>query len=326
MKMEGIPVLSLAPMAGLTDWPLRVLCYRMGADYACTEMVSAVGLLCAKPDNKVYQQLLHTHPQERNTACQLFGKDPTVMGEAAQKLTELGRFTSLDINMGCPARKVVSLGEGSAMLLTPDKAFRVMEAVKTHTSLPVTLKTRLGYDEGSMNALELGKAAQSLHFQWICVHGRTREQQYSGLADHQAIARLREQLSLPVLSNGDLCTPEDVEKAFTFPGCPGVMIGRGALGNPWLFRTARQKLEGRRVEEPSLEERIHTALLHLEWMVDYKGQQQGLMEMRKHLGHYISGLRGATAVRRALNTAKTQQQMRELLLELLGSARGQEEP
>ena len=145
-------VLCLAPMAGITDWPMRVLCYRMGADYACSEMVSAIGYLCAKPGNDAYRRLLAVHPEEDNTACQLFGKDPSVMGEAAAKVTALGRFRSLDINMGCPARKVVSSGEGSALLLDPDRAYQVMEAVRQNTSLPVTVKTRLGYDADSMNA------------------------------------------------------------------------------------------------------------------------------------------------------------------------------
>lgn len=190
-------VLCLAPMAGITDWPMRVLCYRMGADYACSEMVSAIGYLCAKPGNDAYRRLLAVHPEEGNTACQLFGKDPSVMGEAAAKVTALGRFTSLDINMGCPARKVVSSGEGSALLLDPDRAYRVMEAVKRNTDLPVTVKTRLGYDTDSMNALELGRAAQALGLRWIAIHGRTRQQQYAGTADWAAIGELKARLTLP---------------------------------------------------------------------------------------------------------------------------------
>lgn len=312
----NIPVLSLAPMAGITDWPLRVLCYRMGADYACTEMVSAIGYMCAKPGNRVYQQLLRVHPEETNTAAQLFGKDPIIMGEAAHRLTELGRFTSLDINMGCPARKVTSIGEGSAMLLTPDLAYKVMEAVKNNTNLPVTVKTRLGYDENSMNAIELGKAAQTLGLEWICFHGRTREQQYSGTADYEAIADLRSQLSIPVIANGDVFQPEDAKRILQVTGAAGLMIGRGAMGNPWLFRTARQALEGRPTEEPTRAERLKTALTHLEWMVEYKGETQGVLEMRKHLGHYFAGMRGATALRREMNTLKTYQELRDLLANL----------
>ena len=313
-----IPVLSLAPMAGITDWPLRVLCYRMGADYACSEMVSAIGYMCAKPGNRVYSQLLRVHPEETNTACQLFGKDPVVMGEAARRITELGLFTSLDINMGCPARKVTSIGEGSAMLLTPDLAYKVMEAVKNNTHLPVTVKTRLGYDASSMNAIELGKAAQSLGLEWICFHGRTREQQYSGTADYESIGRLRSELSIPVIANGDVFEPEDAKRILQVTGAAGLMIGRGAMGNPWLFRGARQALAGEEVAAPSRRERLDTALLHLEWMVEYKGETQGVLEMRKHLGHYFAGMRGATALRRQMNTLKTYEELRKLLRELPG--------
>ena len=252
MNLERLPVLSLAPMAGITDWPLRVLCYRMGADYACSEMVSAIGYLCAKPGNRVYTQLLQVHPEETNTACQLFGKDPVIMGEAAQKITELGRFRSLDINMGCPARKVVSIGEGSALLLNPDQAYKVMEAVVNHTTLPVTFKTRLGFDRQSMNAVELGRAAQSLGLRWMCVHGRTREQQYSGQADYGAIARVREQLSIPVLANGDVFAPGDAPRILRETGCSGLMIGRlwairgcsGARGRRWTAGPSRRSRPG----------------------------------------------------------------------------------
>ena len=171
------PKLLLAPMAGITDWPMRVLCYRMGAEYACSEMVSAIGFMCARPHNDTYRRLLTVHEEETNTACQLFGSDPVVLGEAAQRVTEMKRFTSIDINMGCPARKVVSGGDGSALLLDPDKAYTIMDTIKRNTTLPCTVKTRLGYDENSMNAIELGRAAQSLGYSWIAVHGRTRQQQ-----------------------------------------------------------------------------------------------------------------------------------------------------
>lgn len=293
--------LCLAPMAGITDWPLRLLCYRMGADYACSEMVSAIGYLCAKPHNDTYRRLLAVHPEETNTACQLFGREPSVMGEAAAKVTELGRFRSLDINMGCPARKVTSSGEGSALLLDPERAFRIMEAVKRNTTLPVTVKTRLGYDEDSMNALELGRAAQALGLRWIALHGRTKRQQYAGTADWAAIGRLKSQLSIPVIANGDVFAPGDAARMLEETGADGVMIGRGAMGAPWLFREARRALAGGQPRPVSLTERVDTAVLHTRWMVDFKGERLGVMEMRKHVGHYISGLRGATAIRREVN-------------------------
>ena len=318
-------VLLLAPMAGITDWPMRVLCYRMGADYACSEMVSAIGFMCAKKGNDTYRRLLEVHPEEYNTACQLFGRDPVVMGEAAQRITELGRFTSLDINMGCPARKVVSGGEGSALLMDPDKAYKLMDAVKRSTCLPVTVKTRLGYDENSMNALELGKAAQELGLRWIAFHGRTRQQMYSGTADYEAIARLKSELRIPVIANGDLFSPADAVRMRDVTHADGFMIGRGCMGNPWLFRTARQALEGKAVEKETLLDRIEMAMLQAEWMVDFKGERLGIVEMRKHVGHYISGLRGATAIRRQVNFMLTLEEMRGLLKTLREMAIQEEE-
>lgn len=316
MKMEGNPVVCLAPMAGITDWPLRLLCYRMGADYACSEMVSAIGLMCAKPGNDTYRRLLEVHPQEPNTACQLFGKDPVVMGEAAARVTALGRFKTLDINMGCPARKVTSSGEGSALLLNPDKAYHVMEAVKRSTTLPVTVKTRLGYDEDSMNAIELGHAAEALGLKWICFHGRTRKQQYAGAADYAAIGRLKAALRIPVIANGDVFCPMDAARILRETGADGLMIGRGAMGNPWLFAKARQALRGEPVTEETLGERIDTAITQARWMVDFKGERLGIVEMRKHVGHYISGLRGASAIRREVNAMTTLEQLEALLLTL----------
>lgn len=313
-------VLGLAPMAGVTGWPMRVLCYRMGADYACSEMVSAMGFMMAKPGNETYRELLGVHPEETNTACQLFGSDPVVMGEAAARITELNRFTMIDINMGCPARKVVGGGEGSALLTDPDKAHRLMEAVKTHTSLPVTVKTRLGFDETSMNALLLGQSAQSLGLKWICIHGRTRQQQYSGKADYAAIAAIKAQLSIPVIANGDVTQPEDAPRILRETGADGLMIGRGAMGNPWLFRTALEALEGKPVTRETLAQRIETAMLHAQWMVELKGEHMGVIEMRKHVGHYISGLRGASAIRREVNFMLTLDEMRRLLETLLEAA------
>ena len=312
-------------MAGVTDMPMRVLCYQMGAEYACTEMVSAVGYMCAKPQNDVYRRLLEVSPEEGNTACQLFGRDPVVMAEAATRITELGRFTALDINMGCPARKVVSLGEGSALLLNPDKAFRIMEAVKRHTCLSVTVKTRLGYDDASRNALLLGRAAEVAGLSWLCVHGRTREQQYAGKADYAAIGELKANLRIPVIANGDLFTPQDALRMRDETGADGLMIGRGAMGNPWLFREARAALEGASAPQVTLAERIDTAILHARRMVDFKGERLGVLEMRKHVGHYLGGMRGATALRREVNRLTTLDALVDLLTSLRAHADGEEQ-
>ena len=323
-KVKPLPLIGLAPMAGVTDQPMRVLCYRMGAQYACTEMVSAVGWMCAKPNNPAYQILLSTAPEEYNTAVQLFGKDPVVMAEAAARACELGRFTSIDLNMGCPARKVTSGGEGSALLRTPELAVKIMEAVKTHSFLPVTVKTRLGYDADSMNALLLARAAEELGLKWICIHGRTRAQMYGGHADYAAIAAITRQVGIPVIANGDVFTPDDAVRALEETGCSGLLAGRGAMGNPWLFRRIRQRLGGEPETEISPAERLATALEHIDRMVAYKGERLTVAEMRTHIGHYIAGVRGAAAMRRVLNTAGTTEEQKSLLQALFTRAEQEE--
>ena len=317
-------LLGLAPMAGITDLPMRSLCYRMGANYACTEMVSAQGWMCTKSSSEAYRLLVDTDPAESNTAIQLFGKDPVVMGEAAARACELGRYTSVDINMGCPARKIVSSGEGSALLLNPDLAARIMEAVKQNSFLPVTLKTRLGYDDGSMNASLLIEVAQQLGFSHVCIHGRTRAQQYSGQADYGAIARLKQNASIPLIANGDIVCAEDALKVLAQTGCDGIMIGRGAIGNPWVFQAIRRALDGELPIDVSLEDRLTLALEHIDRMVAYEGERLGVMEMRKHITHYVAGVRGASAMRRALNNASTAEDMKALLTTLFCEAKQKE--
>ncbi len=323
--MSQAPLIGLAPMAGITDAPMRALCYRMGADYACTEMVSAVGWMCAKPSNLAYRRLTETDAAEYNTAFQLFGKDPVVMGEAAARACELRRYTSLDINMGCPARKVTSIGEGSALLKTPDLAARIMQSVKRSSSLPVTVKTRLGYDEHSRNALALAQAAQDAGLAWVCVHGRTREQQYAGRADYPAIAAIRANVSIRVIANGDVFSPDDAVTILRETGCDGLLIGRGAMGNPWLFRTAKQAVCGLPIEPAAANERLTLALEHIDRMTAFKGERLGVIEMRKHIGHYVAGIRGASGMRRALNEAATAEALKALLTALFEKACQEEE-
>ncbi|MDD3213225.1 MAG: tRNA dihydrouridine synthase DusB [Eubacteriales bacterium] len=324
MTDSGV-MIGLAPMAGVTDLPMRALCYRMGAQYACTEMVSAVGWMCAKKDNPAYRLLLDTSPEEYNTAIQLFGKDPVLMAEAASRACEMGRFTSVDINMGCPARKVTGSGEGSALLRTPDLAAKIMEAVKANSSLPVTVKTRLGYDEHSMNALLLAQAAEALGLKWICIHGRTGRQMYAGQADYAAIAAISARVNIPVIANGDVTEPGDVIRILRETGCNGLLIGRGAMGNPWLFRQARALLDGKPLLPVSDGERLSTALEHIDSMVAYKGERLAVREMRTHIGHYIAGVRGAAAMRRLLNTAATTEKQKELLRALFARQEQEEE-
>lgn len=324
--LPALPRLGLAPMAGITDRTMRTFCYRFGADYACTEMVSAVGWMCARKDNPAYRLLLDTAPEEYNTAIQLFGKDPVVLAEAAARACELGRFTAIDLNMGCPARKVTTSGEGSALLRTPDLAARIMVTVKAHSSLPVTVKTRLGYDADSMNALALAQAAQDAGLQWICIHGRTRAQMYAGQADYAAIAAIRRQVRIPVLANGDVDSPEAAVRALESTGCDGLLIGRGAMGNPWLFRSTDQVLRGEAITPVTQAERLAVALEHIDRMSQHKGERLAVAEMRTQIGHYISGLRGATALRRALNTARTADEQKALLRTLFAEEEQEDHP
>lgn len=311
------PVVGAAPMAGLTDRTTRALCFRMGAAYACTEMVSAMGWMTARDDSPVYRFLLSTLPEETNTAIQLFGRDPALLKEAAARATELRRFASIDVNMGCPARKVTSAGEGSALLKTPDLAARLMEAVKAGTPLPVTVKIRLGYDGGSLNALQLTQAAEAIGLQWVCIHGRTREQMFSGRADRAAVAEIKRQARIPVLYNGDVASAEDALSALRETGCDGVLIGRAAMGNPWLFREIADALAGRPVRKPDGAERLRLILEHIDRTIDFKGEKLAVLQMRTHIGHYIRGLPGAVETRRALNAAKSTAEQKNLLRRLL---------
>lgn len=310
-------IIGAAPMAGLTDRTMRALCYRMGANYACTEMISVMGWMYAKDDNPVYRHLLSLAPEETNTAIQLFGKDPGLLKAAAARATEMRCFTSIDINMGCPARKVTTAGEGSALLKTPDLAVRLMEAVKAGTTLPVTVKMRLGYDMQSLNALELTKAAGAIGLTWVCIHGRTREQMFSGQANRAAVAEIKRQVSIPVLWSGDIVTAEDAMAALKDTGCDGILIGRGAMGNPWLFREITDALQGKEARKPDDAERLRLIGEHIDRMVAFKGERLAMLQMRAHIGHYIRGLRGAADIRRRLNAVSTTAGQKELLRSVL---------
>ena len=306
-------ILALAPMAGLTDRTMRTLCYRYGADQCTTEMVSAMGYISAKRSLPVYEELLDTAPEERDTRCQLFGRDAYSIAEAAMRVSALGRFTAIDFNMGCPAKKVVSSGEGSALLKDVDAAVRLLEALKRAIDLPVTLKLRLGFDSHTMNALPIAQAAQALGYAQVAVHGRTREQQYAGHADWDAIGRIRRELTIPLLANGDVATPEDAVALRAATGCDGVMIGRAAIGNPFLFRDARLLLDGQPYTPPTPAERLALAAEHARMLVAHKGEKLGVPQMRTQLGHYIGGIRGAAAMRRTLNQVKTLSEQTVLL-------------
>ncbi|HPF87156.1 MAG TPA: tRNA dihydrouridine synthase DusB [Candidatus Limiplasma sp.] len=311
------PLIGLAPMAGFTDRTMRALCCRMGADYTCTEMVSAIGWMNARENAPVYHYLLSTAPEEANTAIQLFGKDPVLLQEAAARATELYRFTSIDLNMGCPARKVTTAGEGSALMKTPDLAIRLMEAVKAGTHLPVTLKMRLGYDANSLTALTLAQAAQDIGLAWVCIHGRTREQMFAGQADRAAVAAIKRQVRIPVLYNGDVTSAESALEALAETSCDGLLIGRAAMGNPWLFSEIADATAGKPVQSPTNAQRLMMMEEHIDRMVAFKGEHIAMLQMRAHIGHYIHGLHGAAEVRRQLNTVSTTAEQKAMLRRML---------
>lgn len=303
----------LAPLAGITDWPFRTLCFEQGCDCAYTEMVSAMGYVYA-PNQRANVSLLTRAPGEPKLILQLFGKEPELMGRAAAMLSELNRFDGIDINMGCPAHKVASSGEGSGLMRTPEVAEKIMRAVIGATHLPVTIKCRLGWDEEHINVLDFAKLAEDCGVVGITVHGRTRRQMYAGEADWDMIARVRREVSIPVIGNGDIFTAQDAVKRLRETGVDGVMIARGALGNPWIFGQVKAALEGREVVIPTLREKIDTALRHYDMLLSWKPEHIAVTEMRKHIGWYLHGVRGAAQTRAKINLMDDPSAVKDTLL------------
>ena len=264
--------ICLAPLAGVTDWPFRLLCFEQGCDSACTEMVSAMGYLMA-PQQEANRSLLERHPDEGRLAVQLFGKQPEVMARAAAELSRCGRFDSVDINMGCPVHKVAGAGEGSGLLRTPELAEDIIAAVAEASALPVTVKLRLGWDENSINVLEMARRAERAGASGITVHGRTRCQMYSGTADWSWIGRVKEAVSVPVIGNGDILTAEDAVRRIRETAVDGVMIARGAMGDPWIFSRTKALLAGQEAPQPTASERVALIRRHYETLMAWKGER-----------------------------------------------------
>ena len=307
--------LILAPMAGVTDYVYRKLCTQFGAQATVTEMVSAKGYILTPREREDVIQLRQTSEGER-CALQIFGSDAQIMGQAAQRLCE-DRFFALDINMGCPAPKIVSGGDGSAMLKDLKNAEKVIQAVVKHSTLPVTVKMRMGWDENSVCFMEAGKMVQDCGVAAVTLHGRTRQEMYAGKANWDAIGELAAKLSIPVIGNGDIDTAQDAQRMLQYTGCHAVMVGRGAMGNPWLFRDWLRLQKGMEPAAVTAQERVDTAMEHARQLLAHKGDYIGVREMRKHMAWYLKGLRGAAQVRQKFNFAESLAQMEDILMNYL---------
>lgn len=300
-------------MAGITDQVFRRLCFEQGCDCATTEMVSAQGFLTAPKDRNAYRFLLARFPEEGALAVQIFGSKPLFMAQAAERLTDSGLFTSIDINMGCPAQKVVGGQSGSALMKDPPLAGRIVEAVKRATLLPVTVKMRLGWDEEHKNAVEFARVLEQAGADLITVHGRTRMQQYAGKAEWEAIAAVKQAVSIPVIANGDITDGESALKALQATRCDGLAIGRGALGNPWIFAEIKAAMQGLPYTPPPYAQIVDTAMRQAREMAEWKGQRSALLEMRKHFAWYTAGRRNSAQVRTKVNLAQSFDEVEALL-------------
>lgn len=299
-----------APMAGVTDKAFRILAKEQGCGLVFTEMISAKGLIY---DNQRTKELLDIEGEERPLAVQLFGAEPDIVAEGALIAEEAGA-SMIDINMGCPAPKIVRNGEGSALMQNPSLAREIVAGVVKRVKIPVTVKIRSGWCKDSINGVDFAQMMADAGAAAITVHGRTREQFYSGRADWEIIRQVVERVPVPVIGNGDIWTPEDGARMLEETGCHGIMIGRSSLGNPWIFsRTVAYIEEGISIPEPSPKEKIAMALRHLDLVVSFKGEAVGVREMRKHLAWYIKGMRGAARMREEIFTAKTVAEVKDIV-------------
>lgn len=300
----------LAPMAGVTDLPFRVLCREQGAGCVVTEMVSAKAVLY---NNRNTRELLQIDPDERPAAVQLFGSEPDIMAEIAARLEE-GPYDYIDVNMGCPVPKIVNNGEGSALMKNPGQAKKVLTAMVKAVKKPVTVKFRKGFNDLSVNAVEFAKMAESCGVAAVAVHGRTREQYYSGKADWDIIRQVKEAVRIPVIGNGDIFTPEDAGRMLKETGCDGIMVARGAKGNPWLFGRINHYLDtGEVFPGPSMAEIKAMILRHGHMLVRFKGEGVAMREMRGHMAWYTKGMPHSATLRNEINQVETLEGFVELL-------------
>ena len=297
--------LVLAPMAGITDLSFRRIAKSFGADLVTSEMVSAEGLVRNRASTR---SLLNSHPEERPLAIQIFGSDPKVMAEAARIVADEGADI-IDLNMGCPVPKVLRQGAGAELIRDPEKVLQIVEAVRNAVTSPVTVKTRSGWSKSKINILEVARAAEASGADAITIHPRTAKQGFSGTADWALIARVKEAVTIPVIGNGDVTRPEDVEKMRKLTACHGVMIGRAAMGNPWLFKQAKQRAAGQKVSSPTPQERLEVVRRHLALYEESLHGRQSLAGIRSRLMWYSKRLRGSARLRASLSDCRQLEDM-----------------
>lgn len=325
MNIGGVKIssrLALAPMAGVTDIAFRGICRELGAGYTVTEMVSSKALM--HQDRKSLK-IMELGPGEHPAAVQIFGSDAVCMGEAAAKVCEISDCDVIDINMGCPMGKIVGAGDGSALMKNPELAQKIIESVVRSADRPVTVKFRKGWDRGHINCAEFARMCQSSGASAVTVHGRTREQMYSGTADWDAIREVREAIKIPLFANGDVFTAHDAVRILNYTGADGAMIGRGAQGNPWLFAQAKAAIEGREIPAlPAYDRRIETAVRQIRTAGLYLGEKSACLEARKHLAWYLHGMPRAAFFRNQIMSVETFADIENVARDVLDFLRDEE--